>query len=887
MEQNTSHDLKTNLMSKDRPVHPPEWAQRLLEFYCRPELLEDLQGDLHEFFERNVETKGARKARLIYIIDVIKFFRLYTIRKPVIKNPLNQPNMVGSYVKSSGRSIIRSKLFSGINIIGLAISMSVGLLVITFLTDLLSFDDFHKKKDRIYRVLTADQHTGAPPMRLASTSLKAGKKLQQTIPGVEDLTVFRRGFGGDATVNETTVPFSGLWADESFFKVFSFPLLRGDAVTALQKPNSLVLTESSAKKLFGNTDPVNKIVKFDTTSYIVTGVLKDIPKFSYLRFEALVSYSSIDLTRVDADGGHMDWGNIYSNYVYFVLAENTKLQSVQAGIDKLCAEENVALDNRKIALSLQPLQKVSIGTGLGNEMGPTINSVAIWILLGLAIVIILSACFNYTNLSIARSLRRSREVGIRKVIGALKMHVWGQFITESIIISLLALVFSFFLFLFLRTQFLSLNPFLQSIASLELSPKIVLYFIGFAIVVGLLAGFIPALFYSRINAIQVLKDASTLKVFRHINLRKALIVVQYCFSLIFITTTFIGHDQYKGFLSYDLGFTTENIVNIRLQLNKDSLLIKELSAIPEIKGISRSRMVASLGSIHGMQMKYKDPMDSGVIFLNFVDEHFLPMHNYTLLAGKNFTPVKGDEAEVIVNQQLLRRFNISPDNPEKALGEIVDLDGKKLPIVGVLKDFHYGTLEDKIQPTMLRYSAKEPFGYVNVKVATKDWTATRAKIEAAWTKIDKIHPLDAKFYDDAIEEAYSQFSVIVKVIGFFSFLAICIASLGLLGMAVYTTEKRLKEISIRKVLGASEGKLIFLLSKGFLSLLMLAAFIAIPATWLFFEKVVLVKFAYHQPISIVSLFSGLFIVMGLAFLMVTSQTFKAARSNPASILKQE
>src|SRR5688572_5049698 len=319
-------------MSKDKPVQPPKWAQRLLELYCRPELLEDLQGDLNEYFHRNLETKGAQKARLNYIIDVIKFFRLYTLRKPAIKNPLNQPSMVGSYIKSSGRSIIRSKLFSGINIIGLAISMSVGLLVITFLTDLLSFDDFHKKKDRIYRVVTAVQHTGQPPMRLASASLLAGKKMQETIPGVEDLTVFRRGFGGDAKVNETTVPFSGYWADESFLKVFSFPLVNGNAATALQRPNSLVLTETSAKRLYGNTDPVNQIVKFDTTNYIVTGVLKDIPKFSYLRFEALVSYSSIDLTKIDADGGHMDWGNFYSNYVYFVLAENSKAQTVQAGI---------------------------------------------------------------------------------------------------------------------------------------------------------------------------------------------------------------------------------------------------------------------------------------------------------------------------------------------------------------------------------------------------------------------------------------------------------------------------------------------------------------------------------------------------------------------------
>jgi putative ABC transport system permease protein len=873
---------------KQRKVfEPPKWAQRFLSWYCRPELLEDLQGDLNEYFNRNLSTRGVRRARLNYMLDVLKFFRIYTIRKPEFINLLIHWIMIGSYIKTSSRSIVRNKLFSVINIFGLAVSMSVGLLMIAFISDLLSYDDFHEKRDRIYRVITTSQTANQPPMDLATTSVKAGQKIRETISGVEELTILRRGFGGDATIGETILPVSGLWADESFFNVFTFPLLQGDPATALKEPYSLVLTEQSAKKLIGITDALGKSVKFDTLNYVVTGVLKDIPKLSHMRFEALVSFSTVELQKPDTDGGFLSWESIYMNYVYIVLPKKSDPQTLQAHLDKLSREENASVNKTNLALSLQPLKEITIGNHVSNEMGPTMNIIALWILVGLAFIVILSACFNYTNLSIARSLRRSREVGIRKVIGASKSHVLGQFITESVIISLLSLVFSFLLFLLLRTQFLSLDNYLENLVSLALSPRIIFCFIALATIVGIVAGFLPALFFSRINAIRVLKDVSSLHLFRHVNMRKALIIVQYVFSLIFITTTVIGYKQYKSFLSFDLGFTTENILNIKLDGTSGDLLAKELSELPEINGISRSLIVMSLGSNYGEQMKYKN--DSAGIWQNFVDEHYLPLHNHKFLAGKNFNAKteNAEESEVIVNEQILKRFEIEGKDPNKALGEEVIMGGKKLTIVGVVKDFHYETLEDKIEPMVFRYSTNKTYGYINAKITTKDWPATLSSIDRAWRKIDKVHPLDAKFYDDQIEEAYSQFSVMIKVIGFLAFLAVCIASIGLFGMVVFTTETRLKEISIRKVLGASEGKLIYLLSKGFLLLLTIAALIALPATYVFFDKVILINFAYHQPIELSELIIGVLIVMMLAFIMIGSQTLKVARSNPAEVLKNE
>jgi putative ABC transport system permease protein len=872
---------------ENKKIKPPRLADRFLEWYCKPAVLEDLQGDLLEYFERNVKSKGAFRARLIYFLDVLKFFRTYTVRKPEFINLLIHWIMIGSYIKTSGRNIARNTLFSSINIIGLAISMSVGLLMISFLTDLLSYDDFHEKESRIYRINTTNQFLDHQPMNLASTSVKAGTRTKETIAGIEHLTIMRGGFYGDALVGDKITPVSGFWADADFFNVFSFELLQGNPATALKDPYSIILSEKSAERIFGDQPALGRSIKFDTTEYIVTGVLRDVPKLSHMRFESLVSFSTVELAGPSFDGDFNGWGTIFSNYVYMVLSPGTKSETIQAGLDKICDAENKGLENQKIHLWLQPLSSIAVSRDLSNPIGPHMHVAAVWILGGLAFVVILSACFNYTNLSIARSLRRSREVGIRKVIGALKNQVLVQFIAESVIIALLALVFSVLIFLFLRKQFLGLNPFIEEMVSLELSFKLVIYFVLMAVAVGILAGLLPAYFFSRINASQVLKSVPSIKVFRNINLRKALLVVQYVFSLMFISATVIGYNQYKSFLTFDLGFQTDNILNIRMQGNRDDLLIKELSEIPAVTGISRSRIVTSVGSMYGTQMKYKNPLDSVVVWENFIDENYLPLHQHKIIAGRNLRPVIGKEAEVVVNEQVLKHFDIGGKDQHKALGEVIKVDGLELTIVGVLKDFHYGTVESTIQPVIYRYSASESQGFVNVKVASTDITGTLDMVEAAWKKVDKVHPLDAVFYDDQIERNYSQFSVMTKVIGFLAFLAICIASMGLFGMVVFTTETRLKEISIRKVFGASEGKLIFLLSKSFIVLLAIAALIALPATYLLFTNVVLVNFAYHNPVTLFEISIGLVVVAALAVIMIGSQTLKVARTNPATVLKNE
>ena len=884
-------------MKEQRQHHPPSWAQRFVEWYCKPGLAEDLTGDLNEYFERNVRSIGPHRAKLIYIIDAFKFFRSYTVRRPKFVDFFINLIMIGSYIKTSGRNVLRNKLFSSINIVGLAISMSVGLLLIAFVLDLRSYDRFNKKGERIYRITNVATFNREQAGKFGSTSIKTGKLIREKATGMEEVAILRSDFSKDAMVGDNIIPIKGFWAEPSLFRIFTFPMLEGNPDTALKDPYSIVLTETAAKKLFGSESALGKAVKFDTLDYQVTGVMKDVPFFSHISFEALVSLSTAGLLNKN-DTNFEKWTSMWSNYVYFLLPENADMASIQSQLDAIAKEENLAEENTRIQLELLPLYNIVVGEELRRPMGrqgPHMPPVVLWILGGLALVVILSACFNYTNLSIARAMRRFKEVGLRKAIGAGKSQIRQQFLAEAIIISLAALLLSYFIFLVLRPQLITIAPEMQRTVKLELTPSMVVAFIAFSVTVGVIAGFMPALFFSKVSAINALRNVSSVKAFKHVTLRRALVVIQYTVTLIFITTTAVGYVQYRNILAFDLGFNTENILNINMQGNKPDALLKELSEMPEVTALSRSLIITSVGNAWGGYMKYKDPRDSALVLTNHVDENYLPLHEHKLAAGENFIarPTTAEAAsEVIVNQQVVKRLNIGAGDPRKAIGEEITfsnfkVNGRKMTIVGVVKDFHYGRVENLIEPVAFLFWTPEDRAVINAKIRSSDMPATVAKIESTWKKFDRVHPFQAKFYDEEIEEAYSEFSAMVKIIGFLSFLTISIASMGLFGMVVFTTETRLKEISIRKVMGASSGNLIYLLSRGFLLLLSISALIALPVTYVFFENVVLTKFPYHTPVQIAELFVGLLAVLLIAFIMIGSQTMKAARSNPAEVLKSE
>ncbi|MEQ8414320.1 MAG: ABC transporter permease [Imperialibacter sp.] len=882
-------------MSKRRHISPgtggaPKWASRLLEWYCRPSLYEDLQGDLLEYFERNREAKGVGYARLIYIIDVLKFFRLYTVQKPQIFKGMNQFILLSNYFKTSVRSMARNKLFSTINVVGLAISMSVGLLMIAFLTDIYSFDTFHEKYDRIYRVGNTYQRLEEDQSKFASTSIQAASRIKSDIPGIEEMVLITRNFRGDAAYNNKIIAIEGLYAEPSFFSVFSFKLKQGDAATLLKEPYSVVLDETTAKKLFDDRDPVGELIKLnDKDSYTVTGVMEDMPGNSHLRAPVVASYSTYEIKEKENEESTRltRWNNMWSNYIYLVVRPDQDIEALQASLNQISAEENEVDEHTTINMWLQPMSAIVPGEDLSNQIGPSFELKMVWIITVLAFVVLVSACFNYTNLSIARSLRRSKEVGIRKVIGASGGNVFGQFILEAVVISGLSLVFAFILYYTaIRPRFLGLSEEISEMITLLPSPLTFFYFLLLAIVTGVVAGFFPALFFSRISVHKVLKDVSSLKLFGNVTFRKVLIVFQYTLSLAFIIGATMAYKQYDFAVNFDLGYKTDNILNIDLLGNDVEKVKTALSEIPEITDMSASTLVTSVGSYWGTKAKYKDPLDSASIHYNGIDENYIPIHGLEIIAGRNFIQQSDSSAEsqIIVNEKLLQRFNIG--EPLDAIGETLKVDDKDVKIVGVVKDFHYGKIDSPIKEFAYRYKADQYY-VINALISSSDIPGTMEKIESKWDELDAIHPFEAEFYDDRIQKSYEEYLVMVKIIGFLAFLAISIASLGLLGMVVFTTETRLKEISIRKVLGASEQALVFLLGRGFIFLLLISATIAVPATWYFFNQIVFNDLAYKATFGFLELFGGVLVVFGIAALAVGSQTVRAARTNPAETLRNE
>jgi ABC-type antimicrobial peptide transport system permease subunit len=350
------------------------------------------------------------------------------------------------------------------------------------------------------------------------------------------------------------------------------------------------------------------------------------------------------------------------------------------------------------------------------------------------------------------------------------------------------------------------------------------------------------------------------------------------------------HRQYNHYIAYDLGFTTENILNIHLQGNKPELLKKELAELPEVRGISQSLIITSIGHYYGTQMKNpNDPQDSAGVNYNIVDEYYMPLHDHRLLAGENFKAgVENQiEHEVIVNERVLKRFNIAGHDPGKAVGQVINVEGKDMTIIGVMRDFQYGRANNQSGKEVIMRYGPQRAQYLNVKIISSNWPETYAKIESIWKKIDKVHNLNAEFYDDQIEQGFQGLKASMKVGSFLAFLIIGIASIGLLGMVVYSTETRIREVSIRKVFGAGEMGLLFLLSKGFLLLIIIASVIGLPLTYLFFERVLFPMLYNHAPLGFFEMSTGVLVVTGIALLMIGIQTLKVARANPADVLKSE
>ncbi len=803
--------------------------------------------------------------------------------------------MLKSIIVSALRNVLRNRTFSAINLIGLSISMSLGLLIITVILEQFTYDNFHVDADKVYRVNTRALRVEGGEESYASVPFDVGRVLKEEYTFAEDVVRFNRRLNGDAIYGNVNIPIRGLFADPTFFSLFNFKLGSGDPSTALNEPNSLVLTQKAAEKIFGTRDPLGQTLTLSGYGeFQVTGVLEKMPGKTHLEFEVLASTALMPALEKSGRLGEtiLNWNNYYGSYIYFRLKEGHTETEVADALKAMSAKyyANLKLETRDKGYEffVLKLTELTPGPHFSNQMGngmPIVLVVFLGVLVG---IIMIMACFNYTNLMIAKSLTRAREIGVRKVVGAGRLQVFGQFVGESIVFALLSLAFSYVLYLFLKPAFMRLNIAQEFETQLTEGIGLYLWFVGFAVAVGLLAGVLPAGYLSAFKPVNVLKDAGNTKTMSRQALRKVLIVAQFTLSIGFIIIISVIYNQVDYMLGKDYGINDKDILNVRLQgvpFEKMANEVRQFPGVIAVGGVSHR-----LGTWDDRSSDYKKTLESEAFVMRdfVVDEYYVENIGLVFLAGKNFDAAAGaaKRRQVILNERALEQFGF-PD-PISAVGQsIVSDDTVLLQVIGVVKNFHFRPMNYEIGPLALRYSYDD-LGYLSARIVPERKPDVLAQLAVTWKRMDPVHVLDARMMPEEIDKAYtdSGFLDVLKIVGYISFLAVVLACLGMLGMAMYATQTRMKEVGVRKVMGAASWDVVYLLSKGFLLLILIGGCIGTPVGYLL-GTAFLDNYAYKAPLSIVILFSGFLIMTLLGVLTIGSQTLSAARRNPVDTLRYE
>ena len=826
--------------------------------------------------------------------------------------------MLKNYLLIAFRNILKRKLFSIINIIGLSLSMSTGLLIILMLFDLLQYDQFHDKEDRIYRVITRPYNSGE---LVATSAMPLKNTLLNEYEGIEKVVRFKGMLGGDITYKEHTIPLAGYYTDEDLFNVFGFTLKSGNPSTALKEPFSMVLTEEAARKLFKEEDPMGKVVSFNDRGinmlgfdfdikdvmlgdFTVTGVVKDIEKKSHINFEILVSMSTFEslINSGIEDYDMNNWKDIWNTHVYFLSSkEKTKTDLVQI-LDNISEVKYGAYEDYNASFQLQPLSEISPGKLLGNPMSIRMPIEGFYFLSILALIIIFSACFNYTNLTIARSLSRMKEIALRKINGAYRIQIFIQFTIEAIVISFIALVISILLLQLIKPGFSGLWVNKYMAIGLEENFMAYFFFVIFSILIGVFSGLIPAWLLSAFKPLNMLGNKITgtinkkgVFIFKKPILGKALTVTQLVLSLFFIITSTLLYLQLKHFAHAEYGFAKENIINVNLRGNDHQQLANEFSSWSDIKKISASSIMPATMIKEGDKIyKLDETQDSLYLDHISIDHNFINNLDFEIITGSDFNQNLIDENKrfIIVNEAAAKNFGY--DNINDIVGEkfstvnMYNTEGNGdeiVEVIGIVKDFHFDIFQNQIKPFMFTCNPEE-YRYLNIKVSGQNLNETVEFLESKWKEIDKIHTFQYQFFDEQLADSQGIFSDVLSIVGFVSIIAIVIAGMGLLGMATYSAETKIKEIGIRKVLGASVRGILVQISRGYIYMLLIAIAIATPIAY-FLNNTWLQFFAIRVNFSIWILVFGVLLLLILGLLAIGSQTIKAAMTNPANTLRDE
>jgi putative ABC transport system permease protein len=795
--------------------------------------------------------------------------------------------MIKNLLLVAFRNFKRDKWYSLINILGLMIGITFSLFLIFYIKDELSYDNYNKNADRIYRITSYIKEPEKDVMKLAITQFPLGPELKKDFPEVEEAvrfvgngrTMYRNGelrFYTDKV----------FFADSNLFKVFTHEFIEGNPKTALVEPNSMVLTQSIAEKYFGkNKSAVGKTLQNDKGDvYKVTAVVKDVPKNSHLIFNILVSVSSLPKDFAS------NWGG-FGFYSYVLLKPNTNAAAFEKKLlplyDKYMAPI-FAQFNIKIHYGVQAVPSIHLHSDMGSEPEELGNISYIRIFSAVALFMLLIACINYMNLTTARSARRAKEIGIRKVTGSSKSQLVAQFLIESTLTAVVALLLSMILILLLLPTFNLLSG--KSISFQTLfEPDSFLILIGIILFVGLLGGSYPAFYLSKFNPVSILKGSLS-KSSSNVTLRRILIVVQFSISMIMLICTWVVYGQLKFLRNIDLGFNKEQVLSLTANANSD-IRGKILAFKNEAKKTPQVLAASTASAVPGGQnigfnlysIQTKDGFTQKGVWNYAIDEDYLNTLGMQIKKGRNFSGLSDTLRSIIVNENMVKYYGW--DQP---IGKKVKFAGDTsafyFEVVGVVKDFNQQSLYNPIAPLMLFY---RPNGNsLQFKLDAKNIPVAIAGIEKAWQNIFPDLPFSYTFLDQDFDSQYAADQKRGKIFTTFSVLTILITCLGLLGLIAFTTEQRQKEISIRKIMGASVGQIVPLITRNFIFLVGISCLIAFPVAYFFMDKW-LKLFSYNTGLAVTPfLFSALTVLL-ITLLTVIFHAVKAALANPAKSLRTE
>lgn len=785
------------------------------------------------------------------------------------------------------RNFRKDKWYSLLNVLGLTIGIAFSLFLIFYIVDELNYDRYHDKADRIYRVVSYAQEPEVHH-KFAFTQFPFGPQVKKDFPEVEESVRFvnreRTLFkSGDQSFFETKI----YYVDSNFFRMFTHKVVQGNAAKALDEPNTVVITKSIAEKYFGKI--TNAIGKTLQTAYNdlfkVTAVIEDVPKSSHIRFDILISASTLPKDFQN------NWGG-FNNYTYVLLKPGAKPETLTTKLlsyyDKYMAKI-FAPSNIKIQYGLQPITSIHLHSDMQGEPEELGSMSYIWIFGAVAFFMLLIACINYMNLTTARSARRAKEIGIRKVTGSSKEQLVVQFLSESLLTAVIAAILAIGLVIVLL-------PFFNSISGKSFSYQTVFQplniglLIAIVLFTGLIGGSYPAFYLSKFNPVGILRGALS-KASGNINLRRTLVVVQFSISMVMLICTWVVYSQLNYLRKKDLGFSKDRVMVATVNTGKDErskifAMNNELRSLPGIKSVGTGYSYPGSGNINLnlFAVESKNGFKDKGVECYSVDESYINTLGIKLLKGRNFSGLPDTLHSIMVNESMVKDFGWGNDALGKRIKFPGDTTGAYFEVVGVFNDFNQKSLYNPIGPLILFYSPN--CNNIQLKMGAGDMQSSIAKVENIWEKYFPQLPFEYKFLDENFQSQYAADQKRGKIFAAFAILTIIITCLGLLGLTAFTTQQKQKEISIRRVLGASTANVVTMITRNYLLLALIAALIAFPVAWYFMHKWLQV-FTYHEGLSVMPFILSAFVIVITASATAMFHSAKAALTKPAKILKTE